>query len=352
MSLAGVRARGHSDLVNHEEFLVATQLVSPPPSVATRSVEPLVRGLARPLPEGITPQEALRQADLDFRVVAKPLYRRGPDSDNYEVVDGHVLATRDDTGAALGIVGRGVVPIQNRDQASLVEIIMAESGAQLDSLVSLHGGRRQAWTLRLPGQLVVGDDDTSEMFLLLVNGHSSDLALRMLTSAVRLACLNQLPVALRRAKSSVVMRHTSGIQARVQDVRRLVGQVLQHFADLEETMDELASVDVDDDDVRRFLARVVPLPAKASPRQRNHVEERRRLILENFASAPGSELAGRTPWGLVNACTHFATHQRKFRGEDSRRRAEARFESLALAGEAQRFTQRALDEACRLLQSD
>ena len=71
--------------------------------------------------------------------------------------------------------------------------------------------------------------------------------------------------------------------------------------------------------------------------------------LTNYFTGVGAELSGNTPWGLLNAATELASHQRVLRGASELQRSERRFESLLLGGSAQQFEQQAFEAACALL---
>ena len=58
-----------------------------------------------------------------------------------------------------------------------------------------------------------------------------------------------------------------------------------------------------------FAAKLVPDADPTNPGQVQRVEIVRNLITENFlGAAKGSELAGKTRWGALNAVTEFTSH--------------------------------------------
>lgn len=309
---------------------------------------PAWHGLGTLVPHHLTPREALERAGLDWRVEQLPiLYRRGDGP--FETVESHVVNLRSDDGRQLGIVGRDYVPVQNAEQAEFIEALVGEGEAAVECVGALRDGRRQFWTVRLPGDLMVCEGDRVRPYLIVTNAHDGTLSLRAFTSAVRVVCSNTLTVALEGAGGGLSIRHQGDVRSRIQQARRLLSVADEHHRRFGETLKELASVEIEPAEAEAFTAHVLPFPRQASERQRRRIEATRELVLLNLEQGAGSELAGRTPWGLYQATSEWLSHQRPFRGRDERQRAERRFESLLLGGPAHQLEQRAFREACRLL---
>lgn len=315
--------------------------------IVTGGGTPPWHGLGETVPQHMTVWSALEKTRLDWTVEQVELTYSASDL-RTRLVDTHVANVRGDDGRLLGIVGRGYHPVQHREQAEFIEALVGEAGAVVECLGAIREGRRQFWTLRLPEDLIVGNDDALGRYLVIANGHDGLLSFRAFWTSVRVVCSNTLTAALRDAADGVTVRHTANVRARIEHARQVLGIAEQHFLRLGDTLDELAAVPVEQDEAVEFFGRLIPFPAEASDLQRRRVEDTRRQLVANFRGGVGADLAGQTAWGLHQAVTEWTSHQRPFRAATPRDRAERRFESLLLGGAAHALEQRAFDNLLRL----
>lgn len=313
--------------------------------------KPAWHGLGELVPNHLTPTQALAQAHLTWDVLKVPIHFRRKGAAGFEEITTHRATVRGDDSRLLGVVGEQYRVIQNRELAGLVEALAGEGAAVVECCGALRGGRRIFFTLRIPRQLRVGRDDRIQPYLVLASSHDGSLALRLLLTSVRVVCQNTLSLALKGASASVVVRHVGDVRSRIEEARRVLGLSTRHFGQLEEHLDELASVAIDDEQARTYFREVVPLPEKPSDLQRRRVAAVRAQLLDNFRSGAGHELAGATLHGAFQAVAEHASHQRRLRGRTLVQQAERRFEGLLLGGPAQVLEQRAFESACRLLEA-
>lgn len=81
---------------------------------------------------------------------------------------------RDDTGDALGVVGRLYQPIQNREAFAFLEDLVGTYGVTWESAGALRDGRRVFVSLRLPDTVIVdadGINDEIVPFVVALNSH-------------------------------------------------------------------------------------------------------------------------------------------------------------------------------------
>ncbi len=311
---------------------------------------PAWHGLGTVVPHHLTPSEALVAAGLTWTVEQLEVLYKRRDETKYQVVPNHVVNVRSDDGRALGVVGRDYVPIQHAEQAEFIEALVGEGEAVVECLGALRGGSRNFWTVKLGDDgFEVLDGDRVKRHLIVCSSHDGSLAFRAFHSATRVVCSNTLSVALADAPSGIAIRHTGNVAGRIDEAKKVLGLANQHFQRLEETLQELALVEIGGREAEAFVARVLPFQAQATDRQRRSVERTRDQVLTNFMGGVGSELSGASAWGLLNGFTELASHMRKLRGVDDRQKAERRFESLLLGGAGQQLGQRAFKEAVTLL---
>ena len=272
--------------------------------------KPAWHGLGESVPEHVTVWAALEQAQLNWTVDQVPILRRQDASEQPTLIDTHVANVRSDDGRLLGVVGKDYVPIQHAEQATFIEALLGEGEGIVECLGALREGRRQFWTIRLPGNFQVGERDHIKRYLIATNGHDGTLAFRVFWSSVRVVCSNTLSIALRDAPSGVALRHTSKVKERIDEARHVLGLADAHYRRLGETFEELASVEIGDREAEAFMARVFPFPPKPTDRQRRRVERTREQVLTNFMGGVGSELSGTTPWGGARPQPPFKSRMR------------------------------------------
>ena len=304
-------------------------------------------GLGESAPEDATIWSAFERANLTWSVEQVDLSYSASDLRTRRV-DTHLANTRSDTGALLGVVGRGYVPVQIPDMAAFIESLVGESGAVVESVGSIRSGRRVFASLTLPEHLVVGRNDHIKRHLVVVNGHDGAMSFRAFWTSIRIICGNAMTAALRDAVGGVSIRHTANVRERVEHARQVLGLAGRHFERFGEALDALAAIPVTDAEAAALYADLIPVPAQATDLQRRRVQATRERLLRNFRGGVGAELSGATAWGVYSGLTEFTSHQRPVRGATAQDRAERAFESILLGGASHQLEQRGLDAVLRL----
>ena len=123
----------------------------------------------------------------------------------------------------LGVVGRDYQPIQNEDHADLLDSLVDEAGAHFETAGSLRGGRGVFLSMKLPHTMLIGGIDPVDLYLIALNSHDGTSAFRLLVSPVRVVCANTQALAIRRARSTFSIRHTSGANGHIAEAREALG---------------------------------------------------------------------------------------------------------------------------------
>ena len=131
--------------------------------------KPAWHGLGETVPDHLTVRAALTRAHLDWTVDKVPIFHRSAGSEELTLIDSHVANVRSDDGRVIGVVGKDYVPIQHADQADFIEALLGEGEGVVECLGALREGRRQFWTIRLPGDFGVGERDRINRFLIACN---------------------------------------------------------------------------------------------------------------------------------------------------------------------------------------
>src|SRR5690606_36635049 len=105
----------------------------------------------------------------------------------------------------LGVVGKGYHVFQNTDTAEMLDLLVDESGAHLETAGALRGGRETFVTMKLPEAMVLdvpGGTDQTDLYISALNSHVGWGAFRLVVTPVRIVCANTQSAALASAKSS------------------------------------------------------------------------------------------------------------------------------------------------------
>ncbi|MFO0845841.1 MAG: DUF932 domain-containing protein [Gemmataceae bacterium] len=273
-------------------------------------------------------EEGLRLAGLDWSVSRQRLYTPdGQQAPAYAVV-------RDSDGKILGAVGERYRPLQNREAFAFFQPFLDAGEATLETAGSLAGGSR-VWVLARLNRdpIVVAPNDEVVKYLLLSNSHDGSLAVRVGFTPVRVVCNNTLTLAHASKDSQLVrLRHSSGVVQNLANVRDTIDAVNARFEATAEQYRRLATRDVNQADLRRYIARVLDAGAEPSPRLANIVER----VTELFEAGAGNDTVyvSGTWWAAFNGLTEWLSHERG-------RTADSRVNSLWY-GDAAAMNHRAL----------
>ena len=148
--------------------------------------------------------EALKLAGLDFDVELTPLYHRGT-SDSYAGIDDFTAVRRTDVGKVLGVVGSHYTPLQNRDAFRILEPLLDNGTATIETAGALREGRDVWLLVRFDVQdPVVQETFADEVvpFGLLSNNHVGKRQVVMQETPIRVVCSNTPAISLRRHDAS------------------------------------------------------------------------------------------------------------------------------------------------------
>lgn len=256
----------------------------------------------------VSASDAITAAGLDWRVEHTPLSTTilTPNGVSTLTFDDKVATTRinpDGTALPLGITSPSYTIVQNPDMAELVDGITYEAGAIIDSAGMVRDGRRVYIAARMPDTTLVGGEDPVDTFLLITNGHDGTHGLACEIKHLRLKCTNGMTGWGRL--SSITLRHTSRMEARVEDIRRTLGVVYREATGFAAWADELLSRSVTDAEFSRIVTAAFPLDDDATDRTRNSVERTRDAVWDIYEGDTQDNIYG-TAWGAYQAFVEYA----------------------------------------------
>jgi phage/plasmid-like protein (TIGR03299 family) len=285
-----------------------------------------------------TIEEALKAGGLNWEVKLAPLALADePDS----AAPQRMAVVRTDraaghAGRVIGVVHPEFRLLQNRDAGMLFDRLFGKGKPVYHTGGYLKHGE-VIWLLaKLPEGFRVSPKDEIQTYLLLSNSHDGSLPIDIRLTTVRVVCNNTLSLALSSHQAGHVFRHAHN--GRLERVEAAAASFFQAVMDAQHAMSEctawLDKVKCEDERFKRFVERLLPLPAlpasaatvpavrRAHETRTAKVQLHRNQILaihaQGFKLDDGSELviepAAKSWWGALNSVTAWVDHASEITG--------------------------------------
>lgn len=218
-------------------------------------------------------------------------------------------------------------------------------GFELESAGVLKDGRK-LWALAKTGQqTMLKGGDTVNGYLLLATACDGTLATTAQFTSIRVVCNNTLAIALADGAGAVKVPHR--IQFNPEAVKQQLGIAVASWDSFMVRMRALSERKVRPATAHDFFRRLLDMPSftNASTHAPQPNDRALRAIQALYdGKGMGSDLpsASGTAWGLVNAVTQYADHERRARSADHRL-------DSAWFGVGANLKQRAWEEAVKLV---
>lgn len=289
-------------------------------TMAYNKAEKPWHGLGNPVGDGITTEDMLTVAGLDWRVETSPVQFRwlDPAGSRRQTTDqGHSVTYRADTGRVFDVVGSRYVPFQNAEVMEFFREYVEAGEMRLETAGSLRGGE-YVWALAKMEESfsVLVPDDQVEGYVLLANSHRYGKSAVAKFTGVRVVCWNTLTAALGGGKGAVKLHHVQEFNEDLRtEAKRQLGIAREQLDAYKRDAELLASLTLTDEQAIRVVAKVMGGDVKVP--EYDEQNRRTRRVLDLFGidgtagEAYGSELtsAKATGWGLLNAVTQYIDHE-------------------------------------------
>ncbi|QFP94710.1 hypothetical protein I5G59_gp90 [Mycobacterium phage LilMcDreamy] len=229
---------------------------------------------------------------------------------------------------ALAVVGDRFQPFQNEETTDLLYDITDQSGAAIETIGALDGGRRTFVTMKMPTHIeftspLTGEIDKTEVYLAIINHHDGEGSLRALVTPIRIVCANTQRIAERNAKSTVALRHTGSPTAKLAEVRNLLGLTFKLTDVYAAEMEALVKAERDEAWVRAVFNDVFGVNDSETEKMRNGRIERVSAVMDLHRNSPTVAPFLGTVYGAYNAVTEYADHYMPVlgKGDEAKKRA-------------------------------
>ena len=288
--------------------------------------QPAWHGLGTVVEERMTIADALKFGGLDFEVQKSPNIHRFPDATE-QVSKDSFFTYRTDTNCVLGNkLGKGYTVMQNNVALDLVDELVSKQSMTIETVGSLCDGAKVFVTLKNETPIDLGNNDITEQYLVLLNGHDGNTAISAYFTNVRVVCQNTLNASLSNCRNKHTVRHTVTAKDRLTEALIIMG-VMQRNADLDkQAYQQMKTQQFTGKMFTHYLSNLFFTPHEiAEIKQGDYkaVSTRKKNILSevnHFAhTGIGQDLAGEfSAFWAYNAVTGYFSNQKVYKDTELR----------------------------------
>lgn len=274
-------------------------------------------------------ERGMELAGHAFEIVERPILKARAALPDWatggmgDKVPGWKALERSDTGATLHVAKDSYEPVQPRQLWELQALLQ---DVEPDALKYVTAGTLKSatimWVLAQLDEpyVVTGDDSPVIPYVLTSTSHDGSGALRADLTDVRVVCWNTYSMATESEDRSFTFRHTKNVKSRIEDARLALAGVRVRHQGFIELAEELATLPVSDEGVKRFLTKFIPAPSDylTSDRVKANIDAARQTVEFTLNASPTvAEPHRRTAYGLFSVGIEYLDHQRKAMSADT-----------------------------------
>lgn len=263
-------------------------------------------GLGTRVEEAPDSREALRLAELDWRVVQKSIKT----GDGFQI-PGFKANMRDTDNRVLGVVTDRYKVVQNEDAFAFTDKLLGE-GVTYETAGSLQDGRRTWLLAKLPQRYIISGDEITP-YLVFMNTHDGTGAIKAAMTPVRVVCQNTLNLALSTARRSWSTNHIGDIAGKLEDARYTLLYADQYMSELGKEIDRMNHIKLSERQVLEYIDALFPLYDEPTPQQKKNLARMKEDMQVRYFDAPDLKSVGRNGYRFINAVSDFATHAKPLR---------------------------------------
>ena len=291
------------------------------------------------LTEGLGIEDWQRESGLDWTVSKRPVIYQGAEGEYPTFKDKFVLA-RDSDDRPFSVVSDRYKPVQPKQVIEFFRELTNEFGMQLETAGSLCDGKR-IWALAKMGEetyKVMGTDPVNA-YCMLATSYDLTLSTVAQFTSIRVVCNNTLQMSMSNFTGRVSIPHRKEFD--IAEVQEQMGLGASVWAAHQKTMETLATIKLDTVKASSVLHKVYDITTETKKDDAANITHVAKIIDLFGGKAIGSDIAGATGWGLVNATTEYLDQHRRARSTSNR------FDS-AWFGESFNLKQKVVDATLEL----
>lgn len=193
-------------------------------------------------------ESVLKLSGMDFDVKKKPMYFNATFDEVTEdgkkmppkfiKIPSLVSTTRMDTGVSLGVVSDKYEILQNRDAFNFLDS-MCYQGAKFETAGFFKKNQAANYiTMSTEPMEILGDE--FDPYIMITNSFDGSIGLRVVLTAIRAVCRNTALMALKHARTSISIKHTKTMEARMEEAKEILLANSKYMEELKKLAEELA----------------------------------------------------------------------------------------------------------------
>lgn len=305
----------------------------------------------------LTPNASLEdwqcEAGLNWTVSKRPVQYNGHYIDAQGMANNTLLPfkdkfvlARDTDDRPYAIVSERYKPVQPGQVLDFFNDLVSDFGMSLETAGSLRDGQR-VWALAKTNDAhkVMGVDEVRG-YLMLATSYDLTFSTLAYFTSIRVVCNNTLRQSFGDMQNKVKIPHFRDFNS--DDVKEQLGVGRSQWAAFTGMLDTLAGIKLDETKAKEVLGKafeITPFGAFDAPERAKEdqvkISHCDKIIALFNGKGIGSDVAGQSGWGLVNATTEYLQKHRRALNQGNRL-------DSAWFGESAEITQRAVDQTLLL----
>jgi phage/plasmid-like protein (TIGR03299 family) len=164
-------------------------------------------------------------------------------------------------------------------------------------------------SMKLPDTMQVGGIDPVDTYLTACNSHDGSMAFRLIATPVRVVCANTLAAAIRSAKASFSIHHTTGAKSQIQAARDALGLTFRYMGEFQAEAERMLDTTMTDAQFAALTRQLWPVnDTEPSVRTRNNTARRDSELTYLWHDADTQKAIRGTRWAGYQAVTEYLDH--------------------------------------------
>jgi phage/plasmid-like protein (TIGR03299 family) len=257
--------------------------------------------LGTKLPEGVSPEQMMVAAGLDWEVELRKTMYMGNNGEMLET-GSNCLVRKTDAKVLSNGMKDGWKPVQNREAFEFFNEFCQAGSMDMNTAGSLKDGQ-MVWALaKLSDDFELFNGDKVEGFLLFSNPHQLGKTIEIKFTPIRVVCKNTLTMALNGGSTNGMFRMHHRMTFNPETVKETLGLASYQMGEFKKVAEYLGSKKITDKKFREFLTTVF---GETEKRELNRIAQ---TAYDVFETQPGAKFAEGTYWTALNAVTYTMDH--------------------------------------------
>jgi len=257
-------------------------------------------GLGTKLPDGVSPEQMMKAAGLDWEVEKRQMFYPTAGGD-MAPTDRFCLVRKSDDRVLTTNMGEHWNPVQNSQAFEFFNEFCMAGQMDMHTAGSLRNGK-MVWALaKLSSEFELFNGDKVEGYLLFSNPHEFGKSIEVKFTPIRVVCNNTLTMALDNKTNNMFRMHHR-MKFEPEAVKETLGLASAQMDEFKNVAAYLGSKKISSKKYVEFLTKVF------GETEKGDLNKTGQKALEVFETQPGAEFARGTYWQAVNAVTYTMDH--------------------------------------------